>query len=115
MRVQGEAMHYKVLFRIEKYDLLDKLKAKIYNYNRYCEEMGDTAEILVVFAGNVVQHFKNQNHELTDMDIQIALCHNALSGSGMEDIFYKNITTVRAGIGEIIKRKSEGYIEYTIE
>lgn len=108
-------MHYKVLFRIEKFELLEKLKIKIRNYDRYCEEMGDTAEILVVFAGDVVKHFKNPDNELTDMDIHIALCHNALSAYGMEDIHHKNITTVRAGIGEIIKRKSQGYIEYTIE
>lgn len=108
-------MHYKVLFRIEKYELWDKLIAKIRNYMRYCEEMGDTAEIEVVFAGNVVQHFKDLDNELTQMDLQIALCHNALSGWGMEDIFHKNITTVRAGIGEIIRRKAEGWIEYTIE
>lgn len=108
-------MHYKVLFRIEKYELWDKLIAKVRNYNRYCEEMGDTAEIEVVFAGNVVRHFEDLDNELTQMDVQIALCHNALSGWGMEDIFYKNITTVCAGIGEIIRRKAEGWIEYTIE
>ena len=53
--------------------------------------------------------------DFTQLDADIALCHNALSGQGMEDIQYKNIRTVRAGIGEIIKRKAEGFIEYTIE
>ena len=33
-------MNYRVLFRIERLKLIDKLKAKIVNYRRYCEEMG---------------------------------------------------------------------------
>lgn len=108
-------MHYRVIFRIEKYECVEKLKQKIQNYNRYCEEMGDTAEIEVVFAGDVVSYFKNPDNEFTKMNLKVALCHNALSGQGMEDIEYENITTVRAGIGEIIRRKAEGFIEYTIE
>ena len=50
-------MNYRVLFRIERLKLIDKLKAKIVNYRRYCEEMGDTCEIEIVCAGNVVSHF----------------------------------------------------------
>ena len=109
------AMHYKVLFRIEKLRLISKLQNKLTNYQNYCKEMGDTAEIEIVFAGDVVQCFQNLDNEFTELDADIALCHNALSGQGMEDIQYKNIRTVRAGIGEIIKRKAEGFIEYTIE
>ena len=110
-----EIMHYKVLFRIEKFNLIDKLKHKITNYKRYCEEMGDTAEIEVVFAGDVVKYFENLENEFADSGLDIALCHNALTGQNMPDINYKNIRTVRAGIGEIISRKAEGFIEYTIE
>ena len=109
------AMHYKVLFRIEKLRLISKLQNKLTNYQNYCKEMGDTAEIEIVFAGDVVQYFQNLDNEFTELDADIALCHNALSGQGMEDIRYKNIRTVKAGIGEIIKRKAEGFIEYTIE
>lgn len=108
-------MHYRVLFRIEKLHLIEKLQHKITNYKKYCEETGDTAEIEVVCAGDVVAYFKNLENDLTGSDIDIALCHNALSGQKMEDIQYKNIRTVRAGIGEIITRKAEGFIEYTIE
>ena len=108
-------MHYKVLFRIEKLPLISKLQAKLMNYQSYCKETGDTAEIEIVCAGDVVQYFRNLENDLTELDADIALCHNALSGLGMEDIQYKNIRTVRAGIGEIIKRKAEGFIEYTIE
>lgn len=108
-------MHYKVLFRIEKYELLEKLRHKIRNYRRYCEEVGDTAEIEVVFAGNVVKHFADLSLDLIGTDLDLAVCHNALSGSGMEDINYKNVRTVRAGVGEIITKKAQGYIEYTIE
>jgi hypothetical protein len=108
-------MHYKVLFRIEKFELIEKLKHKIFNYKKYCEETGDTAEIEAVFAGDVVQYFKNLENDFTGTDIDVALCHNALTGQGMEDICYKNFRTVRAGIGEIITRKAEGFIEYTIE
>ncbi|UTC44153.1 hypothetical protein [Treponema sp. OMZ 857] len=108
-------MHYKVLFRIEKLQLIAKLQNKLVNYRNYCKETGDTAEIEIVFAGDVVQYFKNLENDFTDCDCDIALCHNALAGQGMEDIQYKNIRTVRAGIGEIIKRKAEGFIEYTIE
>ena len=108
-------MHYKVLFRIEKFNLIDKLKHKITNYKRYCEELGDTAEIEVVFAGDVVKYFESLENDFTDSGLDIALCHNALTGQNMPDINYKNIRTVRAGIGEIISRKAERFIEYTIE
>ena len=73
-------MHYKVLFRIEKFNLIDKLKHKITNYKRYCEETGDTAEIEVVFAGDVVKYFENFENDFTDSGLDIALCHNALTG-----------------------------------
>lgn len=124
-------MHYKVLFRIEKLELVEKLRAKIKNYERYCEEVGDTCEIEIVCAGSIVKYFRNLAYKVEGRlgidpaididadfdrpDLDIALCHNALSGCGMPDIFYKNIRTVRAGIGEIITRKAQGYIEYTIE
>lgn len=112
-------MHYKVLFRIEKYPLLEKLIHKIRNYKKYCEEIGDTCEIEVVFAGDVVKHFANLNEglvtELIHGNLDLALCHNALSGCEMEDINQSNIRTVKAGIGEIITKKAQGYIEYTIE
>lgn len=112
-------MHYKVLFRIEKYPLLEKLIHKIRNYKKYCDEVGDTCEIEVVFAGDVVKHFANLNEglvtELLYGDLDLALCHNALSGCNMADINKSNIRTVKAGIGEIITKKAQGYIEYTIE
>lgn len=112
-------MHYKVLFRIEKYPLIEKLIHKIRNYKRYCDEVGDSCEIEVVFAGDVVKHFANLTEglvsELVDTDLDLALCHNALVGCEMEDINESNIRTVRAGIGEIITKKAQGYIEYTIE
>ncbi|MDO4754673.1 MAG: hypothetical protein Q4A41_06675 [Bacillota bacterium] len=124
-------MHYKVLFRIEKIELVEKLKQKIKNYERYCQEEGDTCEISVVCAGSIVKHFRNVALKLEKgiaidpeididpdfdrEDLDIALCRNALGGWGFSDVFYKNIRTVRAGIGEIIKKKAEGYIEYTIE
>ncbi len=108
-------MHYKVLFRIEKFELIEKLKHKIRNYKKYCEELGDTAEIEIVFAGDVVKFFQNLENDFTNENLDIALCHNALTGQNMQDINYKNFRTVRAGIGEIIKRKAEGFIEYTIE
>ena len=50
-------MHYKVLFRIEKLQLITKLQSKLVNYRNYCKETGDTAEIEIVFAGDVVQYF----------------------------------------------------------
>jgi len=108
-------MHYKVLFRIEKLHLIAKLQNKLFNYRNYCKETGDTAEIEIVCAGDVVRYFQNLENDFTESGCDIALCHNALSGQGMGDIRYKNIRTVRAGIGEIIKRKAEGFIEYTIE
>lgn len=124
-------MHYKVLFRIEKIELVEKLKQKIKNYERYCVEEGHTCELCIVCAGSIVKHFRNLALKLesgaeldiaididSDFDrddLDIALCRNALGGWGFSDVFYKNIRTVRAGIGEIIKKKSEGFIEYTIE
>lgn len=108
-------MHYKVLFRIEKFDLIEKLKQKIVNFKKYFDETKDTYEIEVVFAGDVVQYFKGEDDFFVNSDIKVKLCKNALTGSNMPIINFENIETVLAGIGEIIKRKSEGWIEYTIE
>jgi len=98
-------MNYKVLFRIERLKLIDKLKAKIVNYRRYCEEMGDTCEIEIVCAGNVVTHFLEEDEFFKDESLQVKLCKNALNGL-KPDYEQKNIQIVSAGIGEIIKRKS---------
>ena len=45
----------------------------------------------------------------------MALCNNALNNHDMEPINDRNIRTVKAGIGEIIEKKAEGWIEFTIE
>jgi len=95
-------------------ELIDKLKAKIVNFRRYCEEMGDTCEIEIVCAGNVVTHFLEEDEFFKDESLQVKLCKNALNGL-KPDYEQKNIQIVSAGIGEIIKRKSEGWIEYTID
>ena len=107
-------MNYKVLFRIERLKLVDKLKAKIVNYRRYCEEMGDTCEIEIVCAGNVVSHFLEEDEFFKDESLQVRLCKNALNGLKPK-YEQKNIQIVSAGIREIIKRKAEGWIEYTID
>lgn len=107
-------MHYKALFRIENLELIEKLKHKIINFKKYCEEMGDTYEIEAVFAGNVVKYFKGSDDFFVGSDIQVKLCRNALLGSDMSPINEANFETVPAGVGEIIRKKSEGWIEYTI-
>lgn len=106
---------YRVLFRIEKPELIDKLKAKITNLRHYMESEKKKLVIEVVFSGPVVNYFKGDYSDFKDPDLDIALCHNALTGAKMDDIFDENIRTVKAGIGEIIEKKAEGWIEYTIE
>lgn len=106
---------YKVLFRIEKLELIDKLKNKIKNLKKYMNDKGKSMEIEVVFSGNVVEYFKGDYSEFKRKDLDIALCNNALIGASMAPINDGNIRTVKAGIGEIIEKKAEGWIEYTIE
>ncbi|NLW52687.1 MAG: hypothetical protein GXY87_04925 [Tissierellia bacterium] len=108
-------MHYKVLFRVEKYDLLEKLKKKIKNLNKYMEDDGHTLDIEVVFSGDVVKHFQGDRNDFLGEDLDIALCANALKAESMEPINNDNIRTVSAGIGEIIEKKSQGWIEFTVE
>lgn len=108
-------MTYNVIFRIEKFKLIDKLKGKITNLKKYMEEEGHDLNIEVVFAGDVVKHFKEDYSDFIDSNLDIALCRNALKGYDMDEIYDRNIRTVRAGIGEIIIKKSKGWIEYTIE
>ncbi|MDO5028152.1 MAG: hypothetical protein Q4E36_02695 [Bacillota bacterium] len=106
---------YKVLFRIEKLELVDKLKTKITNLKTYMEEVGKDLQIEIVFSGNVVEYFKGDYSYFKRPDLDVALCQNALNTAKMEAIFDENIRTVRAGIGEIIEKKSQGWIEFTIE
>ncbi len=108
-------MKYPVLFRIEKKELVDKLFSKIMNLQEYFKDSGHILQIEVVFSGDVVTHFKDNRGRFYRSDLDIVLCHNALQKAGMSDIFERNIRTVRAGIGEIVEKKAQGYIEITIE
>ncbi|WP_425539225.1 hypothetical protein [Microaceticoccus formicicus] len=108
-------MKYSVLFRIEKIELLEKLRTKIKNLRNYMEEEKHEFEIEIVFSGNVVEYFKGDYSEFLDPKLDIILCNNALKNANMEPISDQNIRTVRAGIGEIIVKKAEGWIEFTIE
>jgi len=108
-------MHYKVLFRIEKKELLNKLKAKISNLQSYMDSEGHTLEIEIVCLGDIVEHFKDDYSDLVSDKWDVALCANSLRGSNMEPINNKNVRTVKAGIGEIIEKKAAGWIEFTIE
>lgn len=108
-------MKYRVIFRIEKIELVEKLKTKIKNLRTYMDDMGHELEIEVVFSGNVVNYFKGNYSDFLDPKLDIALCNNALRGADMEPINDRNIRTVKAGIGEIIEKKAADWIEFTIE
>lgn len=107
-------MEYKVLFRIEKLRLVEKLKGKITNYRKYLVESGDTAQIEIVASGDIVDYKFNLDEFFQDKSLKIKLCNNALGGK-KPAYQMDNIEVVPAGIGQIIKRKAEGWIEYTIE
>ena len=51
-------MKYKVLFRIEKLKLIDKLKNKIKNFRKYMDDEGHEYAIEIVFSGDIVKHFE---------------------------------------------------------
>lgn len=106
---------YQVLFRIEKLELIDKLMEKVRNLRRYMEDAGEELAIEIVFAGSVVRYFQGDYSAFIDPELDIALCRNALNGQKMPELNDRNIRTVRAGIGEIIEKKAQGWIEYTIE
>lgn len=108
-------MHYNVLFRIEKLELVPKLKTKLKNLKKYMDDMGNTMDIEIVFSGNVVNYFNGNYEDFVDASLDIALCNNALVQEGMLPINDRNVRTVKAGIGEIIEKKSQGWIEFTIE
>ncbi len=108
-------MKYKVLFRIEKLKLVDKLKNKIKNLRTYMDREGYEYEIEIVFSGDVVKHFEGDYSDFIDPDLDVALCNNALNNHDIKPINDRNIRTVKAGIGEIIEKKSAGWIEFTIE
>lgn len=106
---------YKVIFRIEKIELLEKLKKKIKNLRDYMESEDKGLEIEIVFSGNVVEHFKGDYSDFIDPSLDVALCNNALKASEMEPINDRNIRTVKAGIGELVEKKAAGWIEFTVE
>lgn len=108
-------MKYQVIFRIEKEGLIDKLIHKIENLRNYMEDEGNECEIEVVFAGPVVNYFKGDYSDLTDLNVDLVVCKNALNTEDMETINEGNVRTVAAGIGEIVEKKADGWIEYTIE
>lgn len=114
-RNMEENMKYNILFRIEKLKLVDKLKTKIKNLRTYMDNEGYEYEIEIVFAGDVVKYFEGDFSDFIDANLDVALCNNALNAYNVNPINVKNIRTVKAGIGEIIEKKAEGWIEYTIE
>ena len=106
---------YKVIFRIEKIELLDKLKNKINNLREYMQSENRELEIEVVFSGNVVEYFKGDYSDFVDPLLDVALCNNALKSANMKPIHDRNIRTVKAGIGELVEKKAAGWIEFTVE
>lgn len=114
-KLRKEGPMYKVLFRIEKLDLVEKLQMKLKNLREYMEDQGQEMEVEIVFSGDVVEYFKDDYSDFIDPDLDVALCQNALDTVNMEAINDRNIRTVPAGIGEIIERKADGWIEFTIE
>lgn len=83
----NERMKFQVIFRIEKIELIDKLRNKMKNLKNYMQDEGHELEIEVVFSGNVVRYFTGDYSDFIDEDMDIALCANALSGEEMEPIF----------------------------
>lgn len=108
-------MKYKVLFRIEKLKLVDKLKNKIKNLRTYMDGEGHEYKIEIVFSGDVVKYFEGDYSDFIDPDLDVALCNNALNNHDMKPINDRNIRTIKAGIGELIEKKADGWIEFTIE
>lgn len=108
-------MKYKVIFRIEKIELIDKLKMKLENLKNYMEDEGHELEMEVVFSGDVVNYFRDDYSDFIDPTLDVALCNNALTNEGMEPIQDRNIRTVKAGIGELIEKQAVGWIEFTVE
>lgn len=108
-------MHYQVLFRLEKRELIDKLHKKIKNLRNYMETQGHNLEVEVVIASDAIEHFKGDYSDFIDATLDIALCANALQSAQMEPIYDRNIRTVPAAIGEIVEKKAVGWIEFTIE
>lgn len=108
-------MNYKVIFKIEKYELLEKLYTKIENLRNYMKEQNHELEIEIVMNGDVVKVFDEDYSKLIDPQLDVAVCHNALHNHEMDDINYQNIRTVPAGIGEYIEKKADDWVDYTIE
>lgn len=108
-------MHYRVIFRLEKIELIDKFHSKLKNCRDYMSEEGHQLETEVVCAGPVVNHFMHDYSDFIDVQLDVALCNNALKAANMEPLFDRNIRTVKAGIGELVEKKAAGWIEVTIE
>lgn len=81
----------------------------------YMEEKNQDLEVEVIMNGDVVKVFEEDYSKLLNLQVDVAVCHNALQNYEMADINDQNIRTVPAGIGEYIEKKTEGWVDYTIE
>lgn len=109
-------MKLKTLMIIDKIDRIDLLKSKIANLQDYCMKEDHELVLEIVMMGSAVTYFKdfNDDNELLKLDVDIALCNNALSMHGIKPIQYQNLRTVVAGVGEILVKKTEGWVDYLI-
>lgn len=109
-------MILKTIMIIDQINKIDQLKTKIANLKEYVNEHHHQLILEVVVMGSAVSHFDtiDENDELVNSDMQIALCNNSLKGNGIEPISKFNIHTVTAGIGEILTKKAEGWQDFLI-
>ncbi len=109
-------MKLKTLMIIDKIDRIELLKSKIANLQDYCIKEDHELELEIVMMGNAVTYFKDfdDSNDLLKLDADIALCNNALNMHEMERIQYQNLRTVVAGVGEVLVKKTEGWVDYLI-
>ena len=109
-------MKLQVIFSIDKIEGIELLLSKLGNLQDYCQSEGHSLQSEIVFMGTAVLYFKDlaDDNLFFKLDVDIALCNNALRSNKMIAINHKNIRTVHAGIGELVVKRHNGWVDYVI-
>ncbi|MPM80233.1 hypothetical protein SDC9_127280 [bioreactor metagenome] len=109
-------MKLHVLLTVDQSDRIELLLNKFRNLRDYCDHEGHELVTEIVVMGNAVSYFRTlaDDNVFLNLPADVALCNNALQAQHMEPVTYKNVRTVYAGIGEIVTKKQQGWVDYVV-
>lgn len=113
MEEEVTTVRYRALFHLTE---VEKTRAVLQAVRNLRAEMGDEVDVEVVAQGNGVRAFlltgqyRDAIRQIKEQGVHFAACANSVrSMTFSRDDFPRSVDIVPSGVGEIVRRQSEGY------